>query len=158
LIDSKQNQNYYSKREAIAGVCGLTNLGNTCFMNSALQCLSNIPILTEFVLNSYDRMSSYLNIMGKNRIKLFDNYCDIIKKLWFHKYSYVIPKEFRLEVSRKGPQFRAYEQNDCCEFLTFILDTFHEELNQYNPNKDDLIDWQQFIHFGKFSRIPKIFS
>jgi ubiquitin carboxyl-terminal hydrolase 4/11/15 len=152
LIDSKQNQNYYSKREAIAGVCGLTNLGNTCFMNSALQCLSNIPILTEFVLNSYDRMSSYLNIMGKNRIKLFDNYCDIIKKLWFHKYSYVIPKEFRLEVSRKGPQFRAYEQNDCCEFLTFILDTFHEELNQYNPNKDDLIDWQSINRNEDFSQ------
>jgi ubiquitin carboxyl-terminal hydrolase 4/11/15 len=152
LTDSEQNQNYYSKREAIAGVCGLTNLGNTCFMNSALQCLSNIPILTEFVLNSYDRKSSFLNIMGKNRKKLFDYYYDIIKQFWFHKYSNVIPKEFRIEVSRKGPQFRADEQNDCCEFLIFILDAFHEELNQYNPNKDHIIDWQSINRNEDFSQ------
>lgn len=32
------------------GVCGLQNLGNTCFMNSALQCLSNTPQLTKYFL------------------------------------------------------------------------------------------------------------
>lgn len=32
------------------GVCGLSNLGNTCFMNAALQCMSNTPQLSEYFL------------------------------------------------------------------------------------------------------------
>ena len=33
------------------GVCGLSNLGNTCFMNSALQCMSNTEPLTSYFLS-----------------------------------------------------------------------------------------------------------
>ena len=38
------------KSSSNSGICGLSNLGNTCFMNSALQCLSNTTELSKYFL------------------------------------------------------------------------------------------------------------
>ena len=38
--------------QSVLGICGLRNIGNTCFMNSGLQCLSNIRELTEYFLSN----------------------------------------------------------------------------------------------------------
>lgn len=50
------------------GVCGLQNLGNTCFMNSALQCLSNTPQLTKYFLG---KKSEYFKIFTFNLLTFF---------------------------------------------------------------------------------------
>ena len=36
---------------ALPGACGLVNLGNTCYMNTAIQCLSCAPLLRSYLLS-----------------------------------------------------------------------------------------------------------
>ena len=50
---------HYKQAEPKHGLCGIKNIGNTCFMGSALQCISNIGILfaTDLTQNDFFRAS-----------------------------------------------------------------------------------------------------
>jgi DUSP domain/Ubiquitin carboxyl-terminal hydrolase len=43
------------------GACGLTNLGNTCYVNSAIQCISYLPLLRSYLLSSQYKTNGDLN-------------------------------------------------------------------------------------------------
>ncbi|XP_077437528.1 ubiquitin carboxyl-terminal hydrolase 11 isoform X2 [Vanacampus margaritifer] len=112
------------------GVCGLTNLGNTCFMNSALQCLSNTPPLTEYFLQStYLEELNFSNPLGMKG-EIAEAYADVIKQMWSgHHYS-VVPRVFKTKVGHFASQFLGYQQHDSQELLSFLLDGLHEDLNR----------------------------
>ena len=41
-------------------VCGLHNVGNTCYMNSALQCLRHTKQFREYLLGELDKCTEFL--------------------------------------------------------------------------------------------------
>ncbi|XP_039629891.1 ubiquitin carboxyl-terminal hydrolase 11 [Polypterus senegalus] len=112
------------------GVCGLTNLGNTCFMNSALQCLSNIPPLTEYFLkNAYLEELNFTNPLGMKG-EIAEAYADVIKQMWSGRHYAVVPHFFKTKVGHFASQFLGYQQHDSQELLSFLLDGLHEDLNR----------------------------
>ncbi|KAJ1516421.1 Ubiquitin carboxyl-terminal hydrolase 15 [Coelomomyces lativittatus] len=112
------------------GLKGLVNLGNTCFMNSALQCISNTPvlILDYFVSEKYKHHINRSNPLGLQG-DIAEAFAHFIRELWTPGPSIVTPKNLRYVLTRFAPQFRSYYQHDAQEFLGFLLDGLHEDLN-----------------------------
>jgi len=128
------------------GKMGLNNLGNTCFMNAALQCLSHTTPLTRYFLS--DRFKADINT--KNALgaggKLAYAYEHLIKELWMGSgRSSTSPTKLKRAIALFAPQFAGSAQHDSQEFLAFLLDGLHEDLNlvrnpPYVPIPDFTID------------------
>lgn len=61
-----------------------------------VQCLSNVPALTEYMVN--DRWKEELNLdnpLGMHG-EVAISYAELVKILWCGKYSYTIPRNFKV--------------------------------------------------------------
>ncbi|KRZ53075.1 Ubiquitin carboxyl-terminal hydrolase 4 [Trichinella nativa] len=115
---------------ATPGLCGLTNLGNTCFMNSTIQCLSNIPPLSRYFLSEqYIDELNEKNPLGM-RGELARAYADVICNMWSGRHYTYMPRMFKNTVGRFQPMFSGYQQQDSQELMAFLLDGLHEDLNR----------------------------
>ncbi|XP_060744305.1 ubiquitin carboxyl-terminal hydrolase 2a isoform X2 [Tachysurus vachellii] len=115
--------------KAAQGLVGLKNLGNTCFMNSILQCLSNTRSLRDYCLHNSHRRD--LNNNSRTNTALMEEFAKLIQTLWTSSTSDAVsPSEFKTQIQRYAPRFVGYNQQDAQEFLRFLLDGLHNEVNR----------------------------
>ncbi len=119
-----------NRDESSNGLIGLKNLGNTCFMNSALQCLSNSTALTKYFLT--ELYQKELN--PKTNHQVVESYSELLTVIWAsppqYQYHAISPMNFRGVFCGYAQQFSGYSQHDSQEFLIYLLDKIHDDLNR----------------------------
>ncbi|RSH85154.1 ubiquitin-specific protease doa4 [Saitozyma podzolica] len=116
--------------DVVLGLTGLKNLGNTCYMNSTLQCLSaTFPFTSYFLDGSYKKSINLYNPLG-TKGNLANAFAELLKALWKEDYTFLSPVTFRKNILGFAPQFSGTDQHDSQEFLSFVLDGLHEDLNR----------------------------
>ena len=136
------------KKYLAPGLVGLKNLGNTCYMNAALQALCATHLASYLRQNCWkERLAINMSYeIAKENKKNNDDKINIKKKdlevkiknsltyqmsrlfrTMYNKNCIVTPKTVKSLIGKINPEFKGFGQNDSQELISCLLDTIHEQ-------------------------------
>ncbi|KAL2093233.1 hypothetical protein ACEWY4_010545 [Coilia grayii] len=120
------------------GATGLRNLGNTCFMNAILQSLSSVeqfscyfkelPAVALRSGKTAGQRMYHTRSQGDSNVSLVEEFRKTLCSLWQGSQTAFSPDALFYVIWKIMPSFRGYQQQDAHEFMRYLLDHLHREL------------------------------
>ena len=163
-VAKKANYEKHKNESQNFPILGLSNLGNSCYMNSSLQCFFAIKELTNYFFNYFkeDHLNKN-NILGTGGI-LTIAYINLLLNINITTNNkFFSPKTFKIILGMCSKKYEGNEQEDAHEFITYLLDMMHEDLNRVinkpnikekennskdiniSENEKSILDWNNFL-------------
>ncbi len=103
---------------------GLSNIGNTCYMNAVVQCVSSIPRLSNFpyVIQETDSRNNPF------RSRFILSLSILIRSLQDSSNKYIAPFDLKSCLDIYKPFFKGNDMHDAEEFLDVVLDTYPQSI------------------------------
>ena len=109
------------------GISGLVNIGNTCYLNTAIQLLSNVRLFTLYFIGTKDGnkfiFESDVN-RSKKEVLFLKEWFKLMKAIW-EDNCVIKPISFKKTIGAFYDSYGGFRQNDCQEALSKIIDLLH---------------------------------
>ena len=128
MNDNKNNNLNQSNFSSYPHKKGLVNVGQSCYMNATIQCLSNIEELSNYLLKRY-------GIFNVENQPLTTAYSSLIFKLFHTEEKYISPNLFKEIIGLLNPLFKGNHAADAKDLVFFIIEKLHQELNENSLNQ-----------------------
>lgn len=133
------------------GLVGLRNMGNTCYMNSILQCICHCPGFSEEFLDTHQILQK-TNPRSKLRGYLAESLSQLVKRMRAAAdFQVITPSEIKGLISRLSPNFSGYTQQDAQEFLRLLLDGLNHDLNRVTARPV----YKELSGFGDYTKVAE---
>jgi hypothetical protein len=117
------------------GKVGLFNLGNSCYMNSSLQCLLHILPLSKYFLSSKHLQDMNVNNRDGTKGDLLKAYAGLVQEIYLDNRNIVSPQQFKRILGQINEEYSGYQQQDAHEVIELLLDKLHEDTNRIHGQK-----------------------
>jgi len=149
-----EEQRQREREKFVSPPFGIHNYGNTCYFNSVNQIFFNLPILQQIFLDP--RIEYFVN--KENKFGHQGKFFEIYKSLYWIKPTKIgsTVKSLKAKVGELKEDFNNNRQQDANEYLNFVLENLHEELNlhsakKYIEEKDDIFKHNTVEELGNIS-------
>ena len=136
MVNSPSIQTIVSSA-AEPGVCGLANVGNSCYINAALQALTHTPAIYDLFLKNSQWIANINpnNKKGSENNVVIHDFDQLMNDMWSGNNNKIsnTPKTLKFHIGKKYHQFGDQSQQDSHEFLMALMDILHEDMNKANP-------------------------